>query len=133
MKRSWLAWVPCAALFALAATGCGDEEPEDGVTYCQVKPVLDEKCRRCHGDPLANDAPVSLATFDAIHAEYPAGSGDEAWQLMEQMVSGGVMPPLPLQPTDGKGPVLPLTDDERELLLEWLDAGAPRGSSCSAE
>jgi hypothetical protein len=133
MKLSSLAWVPCGLVLALAMTGCGDDEPEVSVTYCEVKPILDEKCRRCHGDPLANDAPVPLATFDDIHAEYPEGTGDEAWQLMEEMVSGGVMPPLPLKPTDGKGPVQPLTDDESSLLLEWLEAGAPRGEGCSAE
>jgi hypothetical protein len=49
---------------------------------------------------------------------------DKAWQLMLDAVESGFMPPVRLFP-DLDPPVQPLTDDEKNLLLEWLRAEAP--------
>lgn len=120
------------ALAALFASACSDdEESPPKVSYCDVVPVLEARCRRCHGEPQANGAPISLATLEAIHAEYPPGSGRAASHMMVQMIEGGWMPPLTLQTDDGQGPVAPLGEEQRSLLLEWLRDGAPRGD-CGA-
>jgi hypothetical protein len=116
---------------ASLASGCSGGDAPD-VSYCQVEPILNARCRRCHGEPQKNGAPLSLATFDAIVADYPAGSGRAAWHTMQRMVSEQIMPPVTLTPDDGAGPVQPLSDDQRSQLLDWLNAGAPRGAGCTA-
>jgi uncharacterized membrane protein len=90
-------------------------------TYCEVKPVLDAHCVRCHAVPAQQGAPFSLATYASLRDFY----GDQViYERVSEAVTSGVMPPtrLDLQP-----PVEPLAQDEIALLSEWALAGAPSG------
>jgi hypothetical protein len=100
-----------------------DRISADGGFPCDVDQVLATSCRRCHFDPRENDAPFSLVKYEDIEK---VRSGKPISKLMAQMVEADLMPPLdePVQPK-----VTPLTPEQKETLLKWLGAGAPRNES----
>jgi hypothetical protein len=75
---------------------------------CQVDDVFAAKCRRCHTLPTRHNAPFVFLTWDD--------------QVIGRAVRSGFMP----YRIDANPPVQPLTDDEKKIILEWVDAGAPR-------
>jgi uncharacterized membrane protein len=103
-----------AVLSACLLSGCGPED--EGLTYCTVEPILEDKCLRCHSDPPENGAPFPLTSYDRIESNI---------SRIEGALEVSFMPPtgLPVDP-----PVEDLTEDERDLLLEWIELGAPAGS-----
>ncbi|MGE0323930.1 MAG: hypothetical protein AB7K71_32990 [Polyangiaceae bacterium] len=142
----WLR-VPCAALGLVGfAVACGDHEAAECTSYdcdsienlggsggvanvagpgypCDVYAVLQKKCLRCHGDPIQNGAPFTLATWEDTQQDY---IGKPRWTAMQNAVETDFMPATffneldpPLQP-----PVESLTDAEKQTLLDWFDAGA---------
>lgn len=97
--------------------GAGDSgQSTDELTYCDVEPIVDRYCVRCHSDPPQNDAPMALTTWEAIESVRERAS---------DLVAGGFMPFTGLNLTP---PVEPLPQEEKALLLEWLDSGAPQGA-----
>jgi hypothetical protein len=95
-----------------ACAGDGNNEVE--LSYLDVEPIIQDKCLRCHGDPRKNGAPVSFTTYGAVYDERIA---------IEMKIRGGDMPPTYL---DLSPPVEDLSSSEREMLLDWLDSGAPQ-------
>jgi hypothetical protein len=93
---------------------------KNGGFPCRVDAVLALSCRRCHYEPPENDAPFPLMKYEDIEV---MRSGKPIRQLMEQMVAADLMPPLdePVQPK-----VTPLTLEQKNTLLGWLRAGAPK-------
>ncbi|GAA2879083.1 putative membrane protein [Aminobacter niigataensis] len=84
------------------------------VTYSQVADILTQRCVACHAaDPSKAgfvEAPPKGLILDA------APSAVKAAQLVyQQAVQTHVMPP---------GNVTEMTDDERELLRQWIEGGA---------
>lgn len=102
------------------------------IPACVLK-VIEDKCQRCHGDPLAHGAPVAFFTVDDFQAPYADGTF-KWWEVAADRVENDKMPfvalnqpPNPIMP-----PVEPLTPDEKTTLLDWLNAGAlpDDGSAC---
>lgn len=89
---------------------------------CEVERVLRLSCRRCHWDPQENDAPFSMARFEDVHR---TRSGKPIFSLMQQMLEADLMPPLDALATPSVSPLLP---SDKEALLVWLKAGAPRST-----
>lgn len=94
--------------------------PDSGLP-CDVDEVLAKKCRRCHATPARHGAPFALYTWadtQRLRADQPL------YRHIARVVQTGFMPyPIPANP-----PVLPLTDAEKQTLLDWVKAGAPRGA-----
>ncbi len=88
------------------------------VTYTrQVAKIIQDRCQECHRP--GEIAPFSLLTFD--DAEKRTGRIREA--LVEER-----MPPWHADPRHGKFVNdRRLSRDERNTLLAWIDAGAPKG------
>ena len=87
---------------------------------CDVERVLRAKCRRCHTIPSRHAAPFSLLTWDDTRQ---LRNGAPIFERMLVAVKSGAMPMrLAANP-----PVQPLTETEKQVLLEWLEQGAPRG------
>ena len=105
MKPSTLLFFLCSFFILIS---CGDDNDEEEVmddpdtieeenplpnqtsTFTtHVEPIMNTYCSRCHGDPLANGAPVMFVTFDQVV------SGVTERNLLERMESTGnnVMPP----------------------------------------
>jgi hypothetical protein len=83
-----------------------------GEIPCASRAVLKNVCQNCHTNPPRNGAPFSQLTYQDIDSEL---DGEPAWARMRDAVREGRMP---LAPYD-------LTDDQRRVLLEWLDQDAP--------
>lgn len=114
-----------AALLHLATTAAADGGGKIDFDR-QIRPILSEKCFRCHGpDEAARQSGLRLDVRDA--AIRPADSGEraivpgdlETSGLIARIMSADadeVMPPAELNK--------PLTDAEKELLRQWVAEGA---------
>src|ERR1044071_7577131 len=83
----------------------------------EVSRIMQQKCQMCHrpGDV----APFPLLTYDDVMAQLRG---------VRANVDARLMPPW--KPIAGHGDFknnLSLTDDERQTILDWVDAGAPLG------
>jgi hypothetical protein len=92
-----------------------------------IRPILSDRCFQCHGpDRAKQQAGLRLDSFEAATAPRPDGAAivagsPERSMLLERIHHADpdvVMPP----PDSGKRP---LTDQERALLAQWIEAGAP--------
>src|SRR5579872_4875066 len=87
-------------------------------TYSKdVSRIMQAKCQMCHRP--GDIAPFPLLTYDDAVSQLRA---------IRVNVDAGIMPPW--KPIPGHGDFkynLSLTDDERQTILDWVDAGAPQG------
>jgi hypothetical protein len=99
----------------------------DALSWCDVQPLLASKCQRCHQDPPLHGAPFALMTYE--DTQVLDKQGNTRAKRMRDAIAQGAMPATFVKLTP---PVETLSDDESAMLLEWLDAGAPRGddSAC---
>ncbi|HXS18648.1 MAG TPA: hypothetical protein VN764_15730 [Polyangiaceae bacterium] len=108
----------CKALLAttvgMAVLGCsGGEDPPDSLTYCDVEPVFVATCERCHGTPLQYGAPIELNNYDQVY-QFRAS--------IRSVVKSEYMPYLD---SDISPPVEKLSETEKDLIVHWVDQGAP--------
>ncbi len=101
-------------LMAFAVATAANAQP----TYSrEVSRIIQQKCQMCH---RPNDiAPFALMSYEDAQAQGRAIRA--ALQL-------GIMPPW--KPVPGHGDFqnnLSLSDDQRQTILDWLDAGMPQG------
>lgn len=90
---------------------------------CDVFAILEAKCHLCHNANHDGGAPIDLFTCNRFQ-EADCGAGDPRRLLATTYVKSNFMP---LGPTD-------LTDDEKEVVLGWLEQGAPcapKGEGCT--
>lgn len=87
-----------------------------------VQPILQAKCQQCH---RPNDiAPFALLTYDDA-----AAYADD----IRTQVGNKVMPPWKPVPWVGSfRNSYALSDEERQTILDWIDAGAPEGDPALA-
>jgi uncharacterized membrane protein len=110
----WILPVAAVAIFALAFVIRPQPTPsvsgQASVTYDQVQPIIKERCMACHAakPTLVPNAPKGVMYDD------PAVVQGIASKIKTQ-VSTKVMPP---------GNITKMTEEERALLLSWIDAGA---------
>jgi hypothetical protein len=86
---------------------------------CEVDEVFAAKCRRCHTVPTRHGAPFVFLTWQdtqQLHGGQPLTS------LIGRAVRSGFMP----YRIEANPKVQPLTDREKEIILAWIDAGAPK-------
>jgi hypothetical protein len=105
------------------APGDGDGEPSAAATYWKdTKEILDARCVSCHVE--GGIAPFALETWPQVQQWAP---------ILAPSIGDLSMPPWPPNPTcntyaDDRS----LTLAERELLLEWIDAGYSEGDPADA-
>ncbi len=117
---------------ALLLSGCLDLNPRavtcanaDGTAaagatwHGQVAPLMARKCMSCH--QAGGNAPMSLDSYTKVQ---------ELKSLVRDAVSTRRMPPWPPAPccAEYENPAK-LTDDERALMLAWIDEGAVEGTA----
>jgi hypothetical protein len=93
---------------------------------CAVDDVFARKCRRCHTIPTRHGAPFVFLTWQdtqQTRADQPLTA------LIGRAVRSGFMP----YRIEANPKVEPLTDDEKKIILDWIDAGAPRVVCGAAE
>jgi uncharacterized membrane protein len=102
------------------AAGAHDVAPVTDPDWCNARSVLEAKCWRCHADPPEHGAPFSLLTYD--DTQIVNSKGSPRFAAIEEAILTDLMPArfIMLDP-----PVLPLSDDEKQTLLDWCTSGAP--------
>jgi cytochrome c5 len=86
---------------------------------CKVDDVFAAKCRRCHTVPTRHGAPLVFLTWDETRQDR---LGQPLYAVIGRAVRTNFMP----YRVEANPPVQQLTDDEKKILLDWVDAGAPR-------
>lgn len=98
--------------------------PETGDLPCAVYEALKAKCYTCHTDPTANGAPFPLLTYEDTRGVY---GSKQRWERMGPAIKSGFMP---------LGAAPDLTEEEKQVLLDWLDACAlpeAEGAGCGCD
>jgi len=112
--------------------GAGKPKKTESVTTpalpCAVDVILRGKCQLCHGNPTQFTAPMSLTTWDELHA--PALEHPETPALVYERMAQRIHDVLrPMPPRDQPQ----LTASELSTLDIWLGAQAPHGEGCVDE
>jgi hypothetical protein len=106
-----------------ATSDTGDADADTYTWHRDVQPIVAEKCGTCH---VAGDvAPFALSSYEEALVMAP---------ILAPSIESGAMPPWP--PAAGCTDYThsrALTDDQREILLTWLDDGAPEGDPADAQ
>lgn len=92
--------------------------PDSGLP-CAVDDVFAKKCRRCHTIPPRHGAPFVFLTWDDTRQDR---FGQPLYVVIGRAVKSGFMP----YKIEANPPVLPLTEDEKKVILDWVDAGGPK-------
>jgi hypothetical protein len=93
--------------------------PDSGLP-CAVDDVFASKCRRCHTIPPRHGAPFVFLTWDDTRQDR---FGQPLYVVIGRAVKSGFMP----YKIEANPPVVPLTEDEKKVIIDWVDAGAPKG------
>jgi hypothetical protein len=130
-RRQARGWV-CVVLLAAAAAACGVPGPQvdglpDRVDFAlHVKPILSDRCFKCHGpDEAARKTDLRLDDADRVYARLASGATAVVpgrpgrSDLVRRILSDD---PDVMMPTPDSH--LTLTDYERALLIRWIDQGA---------
>jgi hypothetical protein len=99
-------------------------DPQTGDIPCEVNAVLEAKCLSCHNADHLGGAPIDLLACERFH-ELDCGQTKLRSQVARDYVAAGTMPVG----------MVDLTADEKQILLDWLDACAPcqpAGMGCGA-
>ncbi len=93
-------------------------KPDKPPTYTeQVGPILRKNCAECHRPNTT--APFALTDYESARTKA---------RMIAEVVTEGRMPPWFAAPDHGEfSNRRGLSDDERETVLQWVAAGAPRG------
>jgi hypothetical protein len=92
--------------------------PNSGLP-CDVDEIFARKCRRCHTVPTRHGAPFVFLTWDDTRQDR---LGQPLYAVIGRAVRTNYMP----YRVDANPPVQPLTEQEKKVILDWVDAGAPR-------
>lgn len=117
-RRSVALCLAVLGLVATAAPAAKNDQAETGVTYSRdVAPIIQERCQGCHRP--GQIGPMSLRTYDEVRP----------WaKAIRKQVATRNMPPWFAHPDSRpmKGD-LNLSREEIDLILAWVDSGAPAG------
>ena len=125
-------------IFSIVLTGCEGKEipvevaafegklPETVDYNLHIKPILSDRCFKCHGpDKTKVEAGLQLVTFDGATEKLKTGhhavvSGNiNKSELVKRILSHD---PEEIMPTPKSN--LSLTDEEKALLIKWIQQGA---------
>src|SRR5882757_9309096 len=111
--------IPRVAAIAAAVTCISASSFAAPTFHKDVLPILQNRCQSCHRPGEA--APMSLTTYTQVRP----------WaKAMRSALLAGTMPPWSPDKRYGKfANDQSLGAGEREMLVAWIDAGAPEGEA----
>ncbi len=83
---------------------------------CAVLDVLRNECHECHADPPAFGGPMPLADYDDLMVPSVSDPARSVRELVAERLVAEMQP----MPPGGE-----IADDDRQVLLDWIAAGAP--------
>lgn len=91
---------------------------------CEVLDVLQRECQMCHGDEPIFGAPMPLADYSDLMVPAPSDPS----QAMHEVVARRLLDEASPMPPGGE-----IDPADRQVLLDWIEAGAPEDpdSSCA--
>jgi hypothetical protein len=105
------------------SAGAGAAGAGGPVPWCDAYKVINCVCQQCHQNPTLHGAAMPLMTYEDTQVPFPlATSSTRVWQRMQVAVTTGAMPETS-NPSVVPA-VEPLTDAQRNTLLDWLAQGA---------
>jgi tetratricopeptide (TPR) repeat protein len=108
------------AVSSLLAAGRQVRPANASPTFVEdVEPILRVKCQTCHRE--GGDAPVPFESFEQVRRRAT---------LIAQVTASGYMPPW--KPAHDSPPLIGdrrLSDREKQIFRQWVDAGTPEGRS----
>jgi hypothetical protein len=117
--------LPLVSVFwmALQPVGCGvDDRAPDVTFHADVLPILQASCQACHRPGEAG--PMPLLTYDDARMWAPR---------IQEMVGSGRMPPWFSDDPHGTFENdNRLSDQQRRMLLAWIETGTPEGDPAHA-
>lgn len=96
----------------------GGEIPADSGLPCDVREALVSSCTECHGRQRRFGAPMSLTTYEELHAEVASDPSRPTWELVGERIAS-TTDPMPPQGFD-------IEPRHHDALAAWVEAGAPR-------
>ncbi len=129
MRIRMVCFVGCAILLAIACRSSQEEKNDAPIDYSfDVKPILSDRCYKCHGPDEAQRksnlrldteaGALALVGEKLDHHIILKGLADSSELIMRIYSSD---PDLMMPPPDSK---LALTDQEKNILKQWIDQGA---------
>jgi hypothetical protein len=112
-----------ALIFMFTASGCSDNSGKTEVTFNgEIASIIHLQCMPCHRPGEAG--PFNLVTYDDVKKKA---------RTIVKVVQSGLMPPWPADPTYQSyiGERI-LTEREKQLIADWVEAGCPEGSHLPA-
>jgi hypothetical protein len=116
--------VGCASDFGSAALDSPSEAAAKSLP-CEISQILQDKCWQCHGRPTQETAPMSLTTWEELHAAALERVSAPA-SVYERVALRIHNTSRPMPPRDRAQ----LSTREMAVLDAWLDARAPSGPAC---
>jgi hypothetical protein len=115
---------PAAAPNDGGAGAAGEPAGSDADSVpCEVSKALAASCHRCHGSVPANGAPMSLVTLADFQSLTISGRPRvPKYEAALARMNGTKRPQMP--PVNS-----PITDEDKQLLIDWLSDGAPAGDA----
>ena len=118
-------------LSLILTLGCSTEEIAEEAPpptwNADILPLVEEHCVACHVD--GGVAPMALDTYEALEATSPSGDRP-VWDTLLPYIDAQIMPPsgAMAECIAYAGDHADVVDEgERTLLVQWIDAGRPRG------
>src|SRR5689334_17524726 len=120
VERTGLVALAAAIVLAFPAWATSQEATKSQVTFTKdIAPIFQEKCEGCHRP--GSIAPMSLVTYEETRP----------WaKSIKSRVSARQMPPWHIDKTVGIKEFKndrSLSDEQIESIVNWVDAGAPKG------
>jgi peroxiredoxin len=104
---------------AIAKRSSAQADPDDAVPTwsAEISRIVQRRCQECH-------RPGQLAPFPLLDYDDAIG-----WaETIREVVALGRMPPWNANPAYGRfANDLRLSDDEKQQIIQWVDAGGPEG------
>jgi hypothetical protein len=92
---------------------------------CEVSKALAAACHRCHGVVPVNGAPMSLVTLEDFQILTVGGKPRvPKYEAALARMNGTKGPPMPPATS-------PITEQDKQTLIDWLSQGAPAGDADS--
>jgi Protein of unknown function (DUF1553)/Protein of unknown function (DUF1549)/Planctomycete cytochrome C/Concanavalin A-like lectin/glucanases superfamily len=134
---SFYGYLTFIGFLSIFLVGCKEKLPSEVIAFqdklpetvdynLHIKPILSDRCFKCHGpDKTKVEAGLQLVTFDGATEKLKSGrhaivSGNiDKSELVKRILSHD---PEEMMPTPKSN--LSLTDEEKALLIKWIQQGA---------